>query len=444
MEWWQEPVPNLITVVPGPRSRQIIERDNATTSTSYTRDFPLVVDEARGLAIRDMDGNVFLDFAAGIAVCATGHCHPDVVEAIQAQAQKLIHICTADFYSEPVANLAEKLCAIAPGDSPKRVFFCNSGAEANEAAIKLARYATGRPNILAFLGGFHGRTMGAMSLTASKIRQREGFGPLMPGVIHVPYPNPYHPPFNVPADQLTDKILKYIEETVFKRMTSPEEVAAIFVEPIQGEGGYISPPDDFLPLLKSLAQSHGILLVVDEVQSGMGRTGRMFAVEHVGVEPDIITLSKGIASGMVLGAMVARSEIMTWKRGAHANTLGGNPVSCAASLATIKLLEEGLVQNASEMGQYLLSELKAMQATHSIIGDVRGRGLMLGAELIHPDSGKPNPQMRDEIVQHCFKKGLLILGCGESAIRFCPPLIVQKREVDIALSILEDAIQSGS
>jgi len=444
MAWWQEPVPNLITEIPGPKSRQIIEQDDAVTSLSYTRDFPLAADQARGMAIRDMDGNVFLDFAAGIAVCATGHCHPDVVQAIQTQSEKLLHICTADFYSEPVARLAEKLCTIVPGISPKRVFFCNSGAEANEAAIKLARHATGRSRIIAFLGGFHGRTMGAMSLTASKTRQREGFGPLMPGVIHVPYPNPFRPPFDVSADKLTDTVLLYIEDMVFKRISPPEEIAAIFVEPIQGEGGYISPPDDFLPRLKSLAQSYGILLVVDEVQSGMGRTGRMFAVEHVDVEPDIITLSKGIASGMVLGAMIARSEIMTWKPGAHANTLGGNPVSCAASLATIQLLEEGLVQNAGEMGDYLLAKLKGMQSSHPVIGDVRGKGLMLGAEIIHPDSGKPDSQLRGEIVQRCFKKGLLILGCGESAIRFCPPLIVQKREVDAALEILDDTIQSGS
>lgn len=442
MAWWQHPVPNLVTDVPGRRSRQIIERDNACTSPSYTRDFPLVADEARGAAVRDMDGNVFLDFAAGIAVCATGHCHPEVVRAIQEQAEKLIHICTADFYSEPVMQLAEKLCTLAPGDSPKRIFFCNSGTEANEAAIKLARYATGRPNILAFLGGFHGRTMGTMSLTASKTRQREGFGPFLPGVLHAPYPNPYRPPYGVSPDRLTDSIFHYIEETIFKRMCAPEEVAAVFIEPMQGEGGYVSPPDDFLPRLKSLARFHGILLVVDEVQSGMGRTGQFFAVEHTGVEPDILTLSKGIASGLPLGALISRSEIMSWKPGAHANTLGGNPVACAASLATIRLLEQGLVQNAAETGAYLLSRLQALQPEFEVIGNVRGRGLMVGVEVIHPDSGLPYPALRDKILRRCFNLGLLILGCGESTIRFCPPLIVQKGEVDKALSILKDAIQS--
>ena len=439
MTWWLN-APNILTPPPGPKSKSVMDRDNRFTSTSYTRDFPLVAHEARGCAVKDMDGNVFLDFAAGIAVCATGHCHPDVVRAIQAQSEKLIHICTADFYSEPVARLAEKLCTLAPGDSEKRVLFCNSGAEANEAAIKLARYATGRSRFIAFLGGFHGRTMGAMSLTGSKTRQRQGFGPLMPGVIHVPYPNPFRPILNSGQGDLSGDVLNYIEDVVFQRMTVPEEVAAVFVEPLQGEGGYVLPPMDFLPRLKVMCSKYGILLVVDEVQSGMGRTGKMFASEHFGIEPDILTLSKGIASGMVRGAMIARSELMTWKPGAHANTLGGNPVSCAASLASIRLLEDGLIENTAKMGRALKSRILELKPDCPVFGDVRGLGLMIGVEIINPKSGMPDPDLRGAIVRACFEKGLILLGCGQSSIRFCPPLIISEEEIERGFGIFEQAV----
>jgi 4-aminobutyrate aminotransferase len=433
--------PLLLQPVPGPQARELIETDELYTSQSYTRPYPLAVRRAEGCRVEDVDGNVFLDFTAGIAVCATGHCHPRVVEAIRRQAGDLLHMCGADFYYPPLRDLARKLAQIAPGDSPKHVLFTNSGAESIEAAIKLARYRTRRSYIIAFFGGFHGRTMGALSLTASKITQRKHFEPLLPSVAHVEYGNCYRCPFELTYGDCGIECVRYLENRLFKTTVPAEEVAAIIVEPIQGEGGYIVPPPEYHRLLKELCQRHGILYVADEIQTGMGRTGRMFALEHWGVEPDILCLAKGLASGMPLGAIVARQDIMDWEQGSHASTFGGNPVSCAASLETIALLEEGLIANAAEQGKFLIEALRGVQSRHPRIGDVRGLGLMIGIDLVvDRETKQPAVARRDAVVQACFRRGLLVLGCGESAIRLCPPLVVTHEECQRALGILEEAL----
>ncbi len=389
--------------------------------------------------IEDLDGNRFLDFTAGIAVCSTGHCHPQVVEAVQRQAGQLLHMSGTDFYYEPQANLAAKLAEIAPGNDRQRVFFTNSGAESVEAAFKLARYHTGRQHVIAFFGAFHGRTMGALSLTGSKVTQRRGFAPLVPEVSHVDFPNCYRCPHH-PVSGCCDRTFDDIEN-LFARTVSPDEVAAFIVEPIQGEGGYIVPPPDFHPRLKALAEKHGILYVVDEVQSGMGRTGKMLAIEHWGVQPDIICLAKGIASGMPLGAIIAREEIMNWPPGSHASTFGGNPVSCVAALETIKLLEEELIENAAVVGEFLQQQLRKLADKHTIIGVVRGLGLMVGVELVRDrDTREPAPDVRDAVVQACFRRGLLLLGCGKSTLRFCPPLVIDEGDVETAMEILDAAL----
>ncbi len=435
--------PRLITELPGPKARAAIARDKEHTSPSYTRAYPLVVKTGQGTVIEDVDGNLFLDFTAGIAVNSTGHCHPKVVEAIQDQATKLLHFCGSDFYYEPMIQLAAKLAAIAPGPAEKRVLFTNSGAEAIEAAFKLARYATGRQHVVSFLGAFHGRTFGALSLTGSKVAQRAHFAPLVPEVHHVGYGYCYRCPYNLTYGTCGIECVSYIERELFTRIVSPEEVAAIFVEPIQGEGGYIVPPPEYLGLLAEICERHGILLVADEVQSGMGRTGKMFAVEHWGVEPDIICVAKGLASGMPLGAMIAKSSIMTWEPGTHASTFGGNPVACRAALATIDLIENGLLKNAEVVGAYLKKGLTAFMTRYSVIGDVRGLGLMVGIELVKDRITKePVKKLRDTIVYEAFKNGLLLLGCGESSIRFCPPLLVTEEEVDTALTILARIFES--
>ena len=414
--------PRIRTELPGPKARQYVARDERVTSPSYTRVYPLVVARGQGAVLEDVDGNQFLDFNAGIAVCSTGHCHPRVVQAIHRQSSQLLHMSGTDFYYPAQSDLAQKLTEITPGTFPKKVFFTNSGTEAVEAAFKLARYHTGRQQVIAFLGGFHGRTMGSLSLTASKVTQRRGFGPLVPGVTHVPY-----------GDCRFD-------ETLFSRLMSPDEVAAIFVEPIQGEGGYIVPPPDFHRGLKAICEKHGILFVADEVQSGMGRTGRMCAIEHWGVEPDIVCLAKGIASGLPLGAIVARADVMDWPPGSHASTFGGNPVACAAALETIALLEEGLMENAARGGEFLLGELKMLKSRRPEFGDVRGKGLMLAFDLIDPTDGSPNPDLAEEVVQACFRKGLLLLRCGASAIRLCPPLVITREQAEIALAIIEESL----
>jgi 4-aminobutyrate aminotransferase len=427
-------VPWIRSDLPGPRASQLIATDEQYTSPSYTRVYPLAVERGYGAVIEDVDGNRFLDFTAGIAVCSTGHCHPRVVAAIQQQAGKLLHMSGTDFYYGPQGELAKKLAEIAPGDGAKRVFFTNSGAESVEAAFKLARYHTGRQHMIAFFGGFHGRTMGALSLTGSKVVQRRGFAPLIPMVSHVDYPNSYR---DVGLDSLQQL------EDLFKRTVAPQEVAAIIVEPIQGEGGYIVPPPAFHRDLRALCDKHGILLVADEVQSGMGRTGKMFAMEHWGVVPDIVCLAKGIASGMPLGAIIARADLMDWGPGSHASTFGGNPVSCVAALETIKLLEEELIENARRAGGHLKQRLGELMAKHKLIGDVRGLGLMVGVELVRDRATKEAASTeRDGIVQACFRRGLLLLGCGVNTLRFCPPLVVSKEQCDVAVGILDDVLNN--
>jgi len=435
--------PKIITPLPGPKSARVIRQDEHYTSPSYTRSYPLVAKKGSGFTIEDYDGNIFLDFTAGIAVCATGHCHPDVVNAICEQASNLIHMSGTDFYYKPQSELAKKLAEISPGKFSKKVFFTNSGAESVEAAFKLARYATKRQRIISFLGAFHGRTFGALSLTASKVRQIKHFAPLVPEVHHIPYGYCYRCPYNLTYPKCKIYCVTYIEEELFKKDIPPEEVCAFIVEPIQGEGGYIVPPPEYHPMLKKLAEKYGILYIADEVQAGMGRTGKMFAVEHWGVEPDIICLAKGIASGMPLGAIVAKSKLMVWKKGAHASTFGGNPISCRASLETIRLLEEKLIDNSKEVGNYIINRLKAIQKKSTIIGDVRGKGLMICAELVKDKKTKTKaPDIREDIIQKCFNKGLLLLGCGDSAVRFSPALIITKEASDKALEIFEEALKS--
>ena len=441
---WQrriETVPEIHTNLPGPRSQSLIESDEQYTSPSYTRVYPLAVRRASGVTVEDMDGNRFLDFTAGIAVCSTGHCHPRVVRAIQQQAAQLMHMSGTDFYYGPQRHLAQKLAEIAPGTSKKSVFFTNSGTEAVEAAFKLARHHTRRQHIIAFYGAFHGRTMGALSLTASKVTQRRGFSPLVPCVTHIDYPRCFRCPVQSDERGCCFKSISDLEETIFGKTVSPDEVAAVFVEPILGEGGYVVPPDGFHQRLKALAEKHEILFIADEVQTGMGRTGKMFAMEHWGVEPDVICLAKGIASGMPLGAIVAKAEVMDWDRGSHASTFGGNPVCCAAALETIALLEEGLTDHAARVGKVLLQRLRQLQAKQTLIGDVRGQGLMIGAELVKDrQSLTPATSECNEVVQRCFRKGLLLLSCGESTLRFCPPLIVTEEQVEIAIGILDEAL----
>jgi 4-aminobutyrate aminotransferase len=436
-------IPQIKTPLPGPEAKRVLALDKEFISPSYTRDYPLVARRGEGVFVEDVDGNTFLDCSAGIAVVSTGHCHPDVVRAIQQQAAKLIHMSGTDFYYPVMAELAQKLAQIAPGDSPKRVYFGNSGTEAVEAAMKLARYHTRRHRFIAFLGSFHGRTFGSLSLTASKAVQRNGFGPLLPGVTHVAYPNPYRcPTGHRPSECACNcACADYIEKALFKTIVPPEEVAAIVVEPIQGEGGYIIPPPNFLDRLRQLADRHGILLIFDEVQCGMGRTGKMWACEHWGVVPDILVTAKGIASGLPLGVMVARADIMDWGPGAHASTFGGNPVACAAALETIRLLEEKYIANAASMGDYIMERLSHWPEKHSIVGEVRGKGLMIGIELVKDrETREPHPQARAKVVRRAFEQGLLVLGCGGSTLRLMPPLIIERPHADFALEVLDRCI----
>ncbi len=433
--------PQIKTLLPGPKAKALIDRDKTVVSPSYTRGYPLVIERGCGSMVEDVDGNVFLDCAAGIAVNSTGHSHPDVVKAITDQAQKFLHMSGTDFYYEPQVRLAEELAAIAPIRGGVRSFFGNSGTEAIEACLKLSRYTTGRQNIIAFLGGFHGRSMGSLSLTASKAIQRRGFGPLMPGVYHAPFPDRYRPPPGATAENCAAVCIDYIEHQLFTHLVSPDEVAAIVVEPVQGEGGYVVAPDEFLQRLRELTRRHGILLVVDEVQSGMGRSGKMFAIEFTGVEPDMMAIAKGIASGMPLGVAVARADLMAWPPGAHASTFGGNPVSCAAALATIALLKDRLMANAADVGGHLMDGLKALADRHPLIGDVRGRGLMIGVELVRNRQTKEGAtDERDAVVNGAFKRGLLVLGAGKNAIRFSPPLVLTRGQADTAIRIFDDAL----
>jgi len=436
--------PRLKTQLPGPLAKRAIAADDQVISPSYTRSYPLVVKSGRGIRITDVDGNEFLDFAAGIAVNSTGHCHPEVVKAIQEQAAQLIHMSGTDFYYESMAGLAERLSAVAPMRGPHRFYYGNSGAEAVECALKLARYHTGRQNIIAFLGGFHGRTMGALSLTASKPQQKRRFAPFVPGVHHVPYPNVYRGCRGMAEEQEAYALgcARYIEERLFKTILPPEEVAAIILEPIQGEGGYVVAPDNFLREIRNICDRHGILLIADEVQSGAGRTGKWWAIEHTGVEPDIVCSAKGIASGMPLGVCMARAEIMDWVPGSHASTFGGNPVAISAALATMDVLEREGIANAATVGAKMIERLRSWIDRHANVGDVRGRGLMIGVEMVKDKkTQEPAGKLRDRVVDLAFERGLLILGCGESSIRLCPPLIVNQHEADIALDIFEECIE---
>lgn len=427
--------------LPGPVAKSLIERDQAVISPSYPRGNPFVMDHGRGCEVWDVDGNRFLDFAAGIAVTSTGHSHPRVVKAIQDQAEKFIHI-SSDFYHPKWIELAEYLDRIAPFKEDAVSFMTNSGTESVEAAIKLARYHTGRSQFLGFTGGFHGRTLGAVTFTASKPHYHRGFFPLMSGVTHVPYPDPYRPVIlNRTDEDAGSAVIRYIEEEVFGKNIPSDEVAGILVEPIQGEGGYVVPPETFFPQLRDLCDRYGILLIADEVQAGVGRTGKWWSIQQFGVEPDIITSAKGIASGVPLGAMVARKSVVTWPKGSHGNTYGGNPLGCAAALATLDLIENEYMANAVVVGQYIQDRLQEIQADHPSIGVVRGVGLMIGVEFVKdPLTKEPAVELRNAIEKKAFERGLLTLGCGRSTIRISPPLCLTREEAEEGLEIFEEAI----
>ena len=433
--------PDIKTPLPGPKAAAIIARDKKYVSPSYTRDYPFVIARGEGSVVEDVDGNRFLDCAAGIAVNSTGVSHPEVVQAIIEQAQRFIHMSGTDFYYEPQVRLAEELAQIAPIDGEVRTFFGNSGTEATEAAIKLARYHTKRHGIIAFLGAFHGRSMGSLALTASKAIQRRGFSPFMPGVFHAPYADCYRCPVGAKPESCAAECLAFIEDQILVHLVSPDEIAAIVVEPIQGEGGYIVPPAQFLQRLRTLTAQHGMLLVVDEVQSGMGRTGKMFASDHIGLKSDIVTAAKGIASGLPLGVTSARAEIMSWPPGAHASTFGGNPVACAAATTTLRLLKDQLIANAAAVGGYLMDGIRALQQKHAIVGDVRGRGLMIGIELVRDRQTKERAvDERNALVQAMFRRGVLVLGAGKNAIRLAPPLVFTRAQAESVLRILNEAL----
>src|SRR5580692_466232 len=436
--------PRIKTALPGPNAKRVLANDQKYISPSYTRSYPLVAKSGRGIVVTDVDGNEFYDFSAGIAVTSTGHCHPHVVAAMQKQAGELIHMSGTDFYYENMVELAERLSKIAPMPGPHKIYYGNSGAEAIECALKLARYHTKRQNIIAFFGAFHGPTMGALSLTASKPQQRRRFAPLMPGVTHVRYPDVYRGCSGGPQDAESFALgcARYIEEKLFKTVLPPEEVAAIFIEPVQGEGGYVVAPTPFMQELRRICDRHGILLVVDEVQSGIGRTGKWFAVEHTGVQPDIVCMAKGIASGMPLGVTMTRAEIMDWVPGSHASTFGGNPVCIAAALATLDVIEkESLLRNSHEVGSYMMKRMADWPKKHKIVGDVRGRGLMIGVEIVKDQATREyGAAERDRIVEQAFERGVLFLGCGPSTIRIAPALVVTKDEADVAVDALEESI----
>jgi 4-aminobutyrate aminotransferase len=436
--------PKIKTALPGPNAKRVLEGDQKFISPSYTRSYPMVAKSGRGIVVTDVDGNEFFDFSAGIAVTSTGHCHPDVVAAIQKQAGELIHMSGTDFYYENMVQLAERLSTIAPMKGPHRVYYGNSGAEAIECALKLARYHTKRQNVIAFFGAFHGRTMGALSLTASKPQQRRRFSPLVPGVTHVRYPDVYRAGVGTQqADSFALGCARFIEEKLFKTTLAPEEVAAIFVEPVQGEGGYVVAPTIFMQELRRICDRHGIMLVVDEVQSGVGRTGKWFAVEHTGVEPDMVCMAKGIASGMPLGITLTKAEIMDWIPGSHASTFGGNPVAVAAALATLDVIErEHLIENSSEVGAHILRRMADWPSKLKLVGDVRGRGLMVGVEIVKDKQTREyGSAERDRIVEMAFERGVLFLGCGPSTVRICPPLVVTKDEADVAVDVLQECIK---
>ena len=427
--------------LPGPKAKAMLERDQKVVSSSYPRAYPLVMDHGKGVEVWDADGNRFIDMMAGIAVLSTGHSHPKVVKAVKDAAENFLHI-SSDFYHEGWVRLSEKLDEIAPFEEHAKTFLTNSGTEAVETAIKLAKYHTKRHNFIGFFGAFHGRTMGSVSFTASKPHYHRGFYPLMPGVTHVPFPDEYRPILHRKmGEDYGETCVRFIEEEIIAHNVPGDEIAGVLVEPIQGEGGYVVPPDGFFPALRKLCDKYGILLIVDEVQSGMGRTGKWWAIEHWDVEPDIVVSAKGIASGLPLGACIARESVMTWPKGTHGNTYGGNPIACAASLATIDLLEEKYLANAAEVGDYMKDALEEIQARHTSIGDVRGKGLMIGVEFVKDKNTKePNEEIRNMIEHTAFEHGLLTLGCGRSTMRFAPPLCITKKEADEGLTIFEEAV----
>lgn len=440
--------PEIKTALPGPNGRAIIEADAKWVNPAYPRpQFKLVAERAKGVWVEDVDGNIFLDCNAGVAVCSTGHCHPEVVEAIQKQAAQMIHMCGTDYYYRQMPELAQKLDEIVPVPRPTRTHFANSGTEAVESALKLAMHATGREKFISFFGSFHGRTLGSLSLTSSKAAQRLGFKRQALDVVHLPYPNEYRNPFRddeCDGGGAGQGALNWIENRLFKTTTPPEEVAAIVVEPVQGEGGYLPAPKGFLEGLRRICDEHGILLIVDEVQSGMGRTGKMFACDHYDVKADIVCIAKGIASGLPLGACVSRADLMDWKPGAHASTFGGNPVACAAALKTIELLERELVANSAEVGGYLKRGLKKLMSKHDCIGDVRGMGMMIGVEFVKDRTTRtPDPEMRDRVEMATFERGVILLGAGFNTIRWSPPLILTKENADVALEIFDEAIAAS-
>jgi len=429
------------TGIPGPKAKAIIERDERVMAQNYSKDYPLVAARGEGAMVEDVDGNRFLDFGAGIAVVSTGHSHPKVVAAIKDQADKFIHMCYTDFYYDNLIQLGERLAKRAPAPGPWRVFFANTGAEVVEGAIKLARVTTGRQKIVAFYGAFHGRTYGAMSLTASKLVQKRGYAPFVPEVYHSHYANCYRCPVNREPASCNVQCLDLLTETMFAHTINPDEVAAVIVEPVQGEGGYVVPHPGFLKRLREVTRKHGILLIADEVQCGMGRTGKLFASEHFDLQPDIVTLAKGIASGMPLAALMARDEVMKWNDGGHGTTFGGNPISAAAGLATLDLLEGGLIDNAAQVGEHLLAQSKAKLGRHACVGDVRGLGLMIGLDIVKDKATRePNGELRLKIIVESFKRGLILIGCGKSTIRLAPPLTVDKEDADIAVRILDEAM----
>jgi 4-aminobutyrate aminotransferase len=433
--------PKIVISPPGPKAQEVVAQDSEWASTCYIKEYPLVVARGRGVMVEDVDGNRYLDFMAGIAVSSTGYGHPKVVAAVKEAADRFLHICGSDFYYEGMATLCQRLARLAPGASKKRVFLTNSGTEATEAAIKLARHSTRRTAIIAFRGAFHGRTTGAVSLTSSKARQHAGFGPLLPDVHHVPFAYRYRCQFCADESACNRGCIDVIEQDLFARHLDPRDVAAIFVEPIQGEGGYVVPPPGYLADLRALCDRHGILLVADEVQSGVGRTGKMFACEHEGVEPDILLTAKGLGSGMPIGAMVAKESITTWESGSHGSTFGGNPVCCAAALATLDLVEGGLMANAVRMGERLMSSACRLMAKHSCIGDVRGRGLMVGMEFVKDRATRePAPELVQELVQRSFRQGLLLLGAGRSSLRLAPPLVIDEHDLDVAVGMIDTCL----
>ena len=437
-------IPRLVTALPGPKAKQVIEADAKYMSSSFTREYPLVAKRGHGAIIEDADGNSFLDFAAGIAVCSTGHCHPKVVEAIQKQAAELIHISGTDFYHHHMPQLAERLVATMPGKEHKKVFFGNSGTEAVEGAIKLARYATKRDKLIAFYGCFHGRTLGSLSLTASKNTQRKNFGALLGGVEHIPFPYSYRCAHGHTAETCGSEILEFLEQQMFKQLFAPEEIAAIIIEPIQGEGGFVPAPAFFLQELQRICNCHGIMLIVDEVQSGMGRTGKWWSYEHAGIEPDILCTAKGIASGMPLSAIIAKESVMTWKKGSHGSTYGGNPVCIAAAMATMDLIESVYMENARKMGDYIFGRIQDWPQRFRVVGDVRGKGLMIGIEIVRDQKTKEKAaDLRDAVIGGAFHKGLLLLSAGENSIRVSPPLLIDEEQADFAVRTLEECFREA-